>query len=77
MNKEKKVFAMNLVAMMLVEDLAEEWGRPAEEILLEFMQSHTAVSLYNDKLKLWWDGPCVVAEWYKEELAARHCEEAK
>ncbi len=77
MKKEKKVFAMNIVAMMLAEDLAKEEGRPAEEILLEFMQSRTAVSLYNDKLKLWWDGPSVVGEWYKEELAARHCEEAK
>jgi len=62
---------MNLVAMMLAEDIAEETGRPAEEILLEFMQSRTAVSLYNDSLKLWWDGPSVVGEWYKEELAEK------
>ena len=77
MNKGKKVFAMNIVAMIVAEDLAEEWGRPAEEILLDFMQSRTAISLYNDSLKLWWDGPSVVREWYKEELAAKHGEKAK
>ena len=77
MNNEQKVFAMNIVAELLVEDIAEETGRPAEEVLLDFMQSKTAVSLYNDSLKLWWDGPSVVEEWYKEELAAKHCEEAK
>ncbi len=77
MDKDKTVFAMNAVATMLIEDIAEETGRPAEEILLEFMQSKTAVSLYNDSLKLWWDGPNVVGDWYKEELAAKRCGEAK
>ncbi len=77
MIKEKKILAMNIVTELLVEDLAEEWGRPAEEILLDFMQSRTAISLYNDSLKLWWDGPSVVREWYKEELASKHNEDAK
>ena len=77
MNNEQKVFAMNIVTELLVEDIAEETGRPAEEVLLDFMQSKTAVSLYNDSLKLWWDGPNVVGDWYKEELAAKHSEEAK
>ena len=77
MDKDKTVFAMNAVATMLVEDIAEETGRPAEEVLLDFMQSKTAVSLYNDSIKLWWDGPTVVGDWYKEELAAKRRGEAK
>ena len=77
MNNEQKVFAMNIVTELLVEDIAEETGRPAEEVLLDFMQSKTAVSLYNDSLKLWWDGPTVVGDWYKEELAAKCCGKAK
>ena len=77
MNNEQKVFAMNIVTELLVEDIAEETGRPAEEVLLDFMQSKTAVSLYNDSLKLWWDGPNVVGDWYKEELAAKCCEKTK
>ncbi len=76
MNKGKIVMAMNLVAIMVAEDLAEEFGQPAGEVLMEFMQSRTAVSLYNDSLKLWWDGPSVVGEWYKEELAAKRCGKA-
>ena len=68
---------MNAVATMLVEDIAEETGRPVEDVLLDFMQSKTAVSLYNDSLKLWWDGPTVVGDWYKEELAAKCCGKAK
>ena len=77
MNKEKTVLAMNLVTMMVAEDIAEELGKPAEEILLDFMQSETAVKLYDDSLKLWWDGPDAIGERYKEELAAKHSEEAK
>ncbi len=77
MNKEKTVLAMNLVTMMVAEDIAEELGKPAEEILLDFMQSETAVKLYDDSLKLWWDGPDAIGERYKEELAAKRCEEAK
>ena len=77
MDKDKTVFAMNAVATMLVEDIAKEFNKPEEEVLLDFMQSKTAVSLYNDSLKLWWDGPSVVGEWYKEELAAKRCGKAK
>ena len=77
MDKDKTIFAMNAVATMLVEDIAEETGRPTEDVLLDFMQSKTAVSLYNDSLKLWWDGPSVVGDWYKEELAAKRCRKAK
>jgi hypothetical protein len=77
MNKEKTVLAMNLVTMMVAEDIAEELGKPAEEILLDFMQSETAEKLYDDSLKLWWDGPDAIGERYKEELAAKRCEEAK
>jgi len=71
MKKAKAVYAMNIVAMMLAEDVAEEVGKPAEEVLLDFMQSRTAIDLYNDSLKLWWDGPTVVGEQYKRELSAR------
>ncbi len=77
MDKDKTVFAMNAVATMFVEDFAKELNKPEEEVLLDFMQSRTAVSLYDDSLKLWWDGPDAIGERYKEELAAKRCEEAK
>lgn len=77
MNKEKTLMAMNLVTILLVEDFSKESGQPAEDVLLDFMQSRTAVNLYNDSLKLWWDGPSVVGERYKKELATKHDSEAK
>ena len=77
MNKDKTVLAMNLVTMMIVKDIAEETGRPVEEILLDFMQSEMAEKLYDDSLKLWWDGPDAFRERYKKEFAAINCGEAR
>ena len=68
--KEKKIYAMNLVTMMIVEDIAEETGRPVEEVLLDFMQSEMAEKLYDDSLKLWWDGPDALRESYEKEFDA-------
>ena len=75
--KEQKVFAMNIVAELLVEDIAEETGRPMEEVLLDFMQSEMAEKLYDDSLKLWWDGPDAFRERYEKEFAAINCGKAK
>ena len=77
MDKDKTVLAMNLVTMMIVEDIAEETGRPVEEVLLDFMQSEMAEKLYDDSLKLWWDGPDAFRERYKKEFAAINCGEAR
>lgn len=53
---------------MAVEDLALETGQSTEELLLSIMASKTGSDVYNDSLKLWWDGPDAVAERYKREL---------
>ena len=71
MNKEKTIMAMNLVTVLVAEDLAQESGKSEEDALLDFMQSRTAENLYNDSLKLWWDGPLAVIERYKKELAEK------
>ena len=75
--REQKIFAMNIVAELLVEDIAKETRRPREEVLLKFMQSEMAEKLYDDSLKLWWDGPDALRERYKEELATKCCEKTK
>lgn len=77
MIKEKKIYAMNIVTELLVEDIAKETRRPREEVLLDFMQSEMAEKLYDDSLKLWWDGPDAFRERYKKEFAAINCGEAK
>lgn len=70
MIKEKKIYAMNIVTELLVEDIAKETRRPTEEVLLKFMQSEMAEKLYDDSLKLWWDGPDALRERYEKEFDA-------
>ncbi|MCR5252168.1 MAG: hypothetical protein K6C98_00455 [Treponema sp.] len=69
MTKEKTLFAMDLTAMMAVEELSRETNQPQEKVLLDFMESNTAKMLYDDSTKLWWDGPSVAAEEFKNQKA--------
>ena len=62
MEKDKTLFAMDLAAVMAVEELANEEKKSTDEVLLSFMESNTGKMLYDDSVKLWWDGPTVVAE---------------
>ena len=68
MLKEKTLFAMDLTILMAVEDLAQETGQSTEDLLLSLMASETGRCVYDDSLKLWWDGPDAVVERYKREL---------
>lgn len=77
MIKEKKIYAMNIVTELLVEDIAKETRRPTEEVLLKFMQSEMAEKLYDDSLKLWWDGPDALRERYEKEFDAIFCKKTK
>ena len=67
MPNEKILFAMDLTAKMVVEQIAEETDQPQEKVLLDFMKSNTAKMLYDDSTKLWWDGPSAVVEEYKNQ----------
>ena len=67
MTKDKTLFAMDLTALMAVEQLAEEMKRPLEKVLLDFMESDAAQMLYDDSTKLWWDGPSATAEEFKKQ----------
>lgn len=64
---DKTLLAMDLTAMMAVEQLSKETKQPQEKVLLDFMESNTAKMLYDDSTKLWWDGPSAIAEEYKIE----------
>lgn len=63
---DKTLFAMDLTAMMAVEQLSAEINQSQEKVLLDFMESNTAKMLYDDSTKLWWDGPSAIAEEYKK-----------
>ena len=64
---DKTLFAMDLTAMMAVEQLSAEKKQSQEKVLLDFMESNTAKMLYDDSTKLWWDGPSAIAEEYKKK----------
>ena len=63
---DKTLFAMDLNAMMAVEQISVEINQSQEKVLLDFMESNTAKMLYDDSTKLWWDGPSAIAEEYKK-----------
>lgn len=66
MTGEKTLFAMDLTALMAIEQISKETNKPVEEVLLNFMESNAAKMLYDDSTKLWWDGPSAVAEEFKQ-----------
>ena len=57
---EKTKAAMDLVAVMAIEEIAAYRGVSTDEVLTEFLCSPQAAMLYDDSLKLWWDGPAAV-----------------
>ena len=68
MQKDKTLFAMDLTAMLAIEQISQETKEPQEKVLLEFMESNTAKMLYDDSTKLWWDGPSATAEDFKNHI---------
>lgn len=64
----KNAIAMDLVAKMAVEQLANEQNKNIEEVLISFMKSNTGRMVYDDSTKLWWDGPSAVVQEYKNEM---------
>lgn len=65
-SSDKTLFAMDLTAMLAVEQLSTETNQSQEKVLLDFMESNTAKMLYDDSTKLWWDGPSATANEYKK-----------
>lgn len=67
MSEDKISFAMDLAAMLTIEELSMDMGRPLDEVFIDFMGSNTAAMLFDDETKLWWDGPLSIAAAYKAE----------
>ncbi|MBO4793226.1 MAG: hypothetical protein J5556_01500 [Deltaproteobacteria bacterium] len=74
--EEKIKNAIDLMAAMVVEELAADEHRDACEVLSEFMSSDTAKLLYDESSKLWWSGPSDIAEQYRNELSRKHVQRA-
>ena len=67
-SKEKKDYTIDLLITMVTDEIAEETGRDRKEILIDFLRSKTGKALYDEKTKLWCNGPSYIAELYMEEL---------
>lgn len=64
--------AMNLVAMMTIDNLAREDNISPTEMLLNFMSSQTALALFDPEDPLWTHGPAAVMAEYRNEIQNRH-----
>ena len=53
---------------MVTDEIAEETGKDRKETLTDFLCSKTGKALYDEKTKLWCNGPAYIAELYREEL---------
>ena len=60
--------AMNCSAAMVIDEIATREGISPEEAAFRFLSSETARRLFDDSLKLWWDGPSTIADDYLEEV---------
>ena len=66
-SKEKINFTIDLLITMIVEEVAEETGKESKDVLIDFLCSKTGKALYDEKTKLWCNGPSYLAELYMEE----------
>lgn len=62
--------AMNYVASLAIAEIAEREQISSTEAAECFLTSRTAEQLFDDSLKLWWDGPSAIADLYYEETRA-------
>ncbi|MBO7675552.1 MAG: hypothetical protein J6S63_11185 [Atopobiaceae bacterium] len=63
--------AMNCVASLAIQEIAEECGLGLDVAAGRFLASDTARRLFDDDTKLWWDGPATVVDDYLQEVAER------
>lgn len=59
--------AIDLLAAMVVDEIALEENRDPSDILSEFFSSDTAKMLYDESCKMWWDGPSEIVDCYRKE----------
>lgn len=68
LSKEKLNYTIDLLITMVTEEIAEETGQESEDVLTAFLCSQTGKALYDEKTKLWCNGPSYIAGLYMEEL---------
>ena len=66
-SKEKIDYTIDLLITMVTDEIAEETGKDRKEVLTDFLCSRTGKALYDEKTKLWCNGPSYIVELYMEE----------
>ena len=66
--ERKMNYTIDLLITMVTDEITEETGKDRKEILTDFLCSKTGKALYDEKTKLWCNGPAYIAELYREEL---------
>ncbi len=61
-------YTIDVLIAMTVEELAEDLGKEPKEVLADFVVSKTGRELYDERTKLWCNGPSYIADIYKEEI---------
>ena len=68
--KQQTDFTIDILASMVIYELAFESGKKTEDVFKEFYASKTCKALYDESSKIWWNGPSYIVDMYKEELAS-------
>ena len=66
--KEKMNYTIDLLITMVTEEISEETGKDRKDAMTDFLSYRTGKALYDEKTKLWCNGPAYIAELYMEEL---------
>ncbi len=64
-SQERIEMSMDLMAMMVIEELAQREGKSEDELIVSFLQSKQGQMLYDDSTKTWWLGPSDIAAQYE------------
>ena len=70
MSTEQITNAMDLTVMMAAEEIAQRLNIPQTQALKQLLASHACENLYDDSLKLWWDGPSALTDTFLAEYNA-------
>ena len=65
--REKMNYTIDMLATMVVDELATELGKEPKDVLVEFILSKTGQALYTEHTKIWCNGPSYIVDMYKEE----------
>ena len=68
-SNEQMQYTIDLLITMVVEEIVEDTGKDSKDVLSDFLLSKTGKALYDEKTKLWCNGPSYIADMYINEIS--------